>query len=207
MTYSQCAPPVFIALMSCSIPSLCSSISSHMSSSRFSIRAYTYPKRRRTVFWIKSFLLEIHRKKHNSLGDLKQSKNTIFTSIFYILMFPYVALLQRFYLWCWMLPNVTTNSSQEGCTLSNQALGETRLLMQECLVQAAPLLKVLGVGRLLIDVVCRRASRLGRLGRPFLPGSLPRFFLLFFPPSPGLLLSNTAWRVCLFWLSATGCFV
>lgn len=59
--------------------------------------------------------------------------------------------------------------------------------MQESFVQAAPLLKVFRVGRLLIDVVCRSASHLGRLGRPPLPGTLPRFFLLLSPSPPGLL--------------------
>lgn len=87
---------------------------------------------------------------------------------------------------------VRTNTSQARQALSRppnvrQALSETRLLMQEGLVQAAPLLKVFGVGRLLIDVVGRGVRHRGRLGRPPLPGALPRFVLLLPPPPPGLL--------------------
>lgn len=73
-----------------------------------------------------------------------------------------------------------------------QALSETRLFMQESLVQAAPLLKVFRVGRLLIDVVCRGVRHRGRLGRSPLPGALPRFVLLLPPPPPGLLRSATS---------------
>lgn len=72
-----------------------------------------------------------------------------------------------------------------------QALSETRLFMQESLVQAAPLLKVFRVGRLLIDVVCRGVRHRGRLGRSPLPGALPRVVLLLPPPPPGLLRSAT----------------